>query len=209
MKGSLIKHLRFVHHVSIVTCEFECDICHLKILSKPREDPCFAVDSNPIVIDVKQILQCSSCPASFSSALGLQNHLKAHKKAEVLSQLPALTIPPSRRRKRAKKARPTASPSSDEDNMHISEVSQVLDDILNCDPSSEGVSLLSDAYAQIVVKAIQIVFPSSAPAPVTTNRAINIEDPQECQKLYRRNRRAIREIKDAAGERCMLPPEAV
>ncbi|GIY22729.1 hypothetical protein CDAR_288621 [Caerostris darwini] len=108
--------------VRLPTCEFECDICHLKILSKPREHPCF-VDSNLIVIDVEQILQCSS---SFSSALRLQNHLNAHKKAEALSQLPALTIPPSRRRKRAKKARPTASSASDEDNTHISEVSQVL-----------------------------------------------------------------------------------
>ncbi|GIY31154.1 hypothetical protein CDAR_36271 [Caerostris darwini] len=32
MKGSLIKHLRFVHHVSIATCEFECGICNSKIL---------------------------------------------------------------------------------------------------------------------------------------------------------------------------------
>ncbi|GIY48847.1 hypothetical protein CDAR_559501 [Caerostris darwini] len=61
-------------------------------------------------------------------------------------------------------------------------LTQVLDDILNCDPSSEGVSLLSDAYAQIVVEAIQIVFPSSAPALITTNRAINIEDPKNARR---------------------------
>ncbi|GIY76121.1 hypothetical protein CDAR_248311, partial [Caerostris darwini] len=113
MKGSLIKHLRFVHHVSIATCEFECGICNSKILCKPREHPCFAGDNNPIVIDVAQTLQCSFCPASFTSTLGLQNHVKSHKKAEAQAQLPAVVIPPSRRRKRAQKVRPTASPVSD------------------------------------------------------------------------------------------------
>ncbi|GIY44250.1 retrovirus-related Pol polyprotein from type-1 retrotransposable element R2 [Caerostris darwini] len=41
-------------------------------------------------------------------------------------KFPALTLPPSRRRKRARRTRPAASPVSDEDNMHISEVSQLL-----------------------------------------------------------------------------------
>ncbi|GIY24080.1 retrovirus-related Pol polyprotein from type-2 retrotransposable element R2DM [Caerostris darwini] len=43
MKGSLIKHLRFVHRISIAVCEFKCDIGHLDIQGKPREHPCFAV----------------------------------------------------------------------------------------------------------------------------------------------------------------------
>ncbi|GIZ00480.1 retrovirus-related Pol polyprotein from type-1 retrotransposable element R2 [Caerostris extrusa] len=126
MKGSLIKHLRFVHRVSIATCVFKCDICHLDILGKPREHPCFAADGNPLVIEVTQALQCSSCSATFSSTLGLQNHEKAHMKSEALSKLPAFALPPSRRRKRARKARPTASPVSDEDTVHVSDASQIL-----------------------------------------------------------------------------------
>ncbi|GIY89588.1 retrovirus-related Pol polyprotein from type-1 retrotransposable element R2 [Caerostris extrusa] len=47
-------------------------------------------------------------------------------KSEALSKLPAFALPPSRRRKRARKARPTASPVSDEDTVHVSDVSQIL-----------------------------------------------------------------------------------
>ncbi|GIY31153.1 retrovirus-related Pol polyprotein from type-1 retrotransposable element R2 [Caerostris darwini] len=137
MKGSLIKHLRFVHHVSIATCEFECGICHLKILGKPREHPCFAGDGNPIVIEVAQTLQCSFCPASFTSTLGLQNHEKSHKKAEALAQLPALVIPPSRRRKRAKKARNFTSPASDDENQYITDTTQVLAQPIAEEPLTE------------------------------------------------------------------------
>ncbi|GIY95357.1 retrovirus-related Pol polyprotein from type-1 retrotransposable element R2, partial [Caerostris extrusa] len=242
MKGSLIKHLRFVHRVSIATCVFKCDICHLDIQGKPREHPCFAVDGNPLIIEIAQMLQCSLCSATFSSTLGLQNHEKAHKKSEALrSQLPALVLPPPRRRKRARKARPTASPASDEENAHISEVSQILappadadsgveslqpspdfedeplhhfkqifDDMLECEPTEDGVELLSETFAQIVTEAKNIVIPNSDRATVSYSHALNIGDPQQCQKLYRKNRRkAIREIRGTQSERCSIPPPVI
>ncbi|GIY90124.1 retrovirus-related Pol polyprotein from type-2 retrotransposable element R2DM [Caerostris extrusa] len=89
-------------------------------------------------------------------------------------------------------------------------LTQLLDDILQCDPSSECSSLLCDAYAQIVEGKTMVEASATAPAPVSANRVVNIENPQECQTLYHRNRRkAIREIKGAADERCALPPEVV
>ncbi|GIY13591.1 retrovirus-related Pol polyprotein from type-1 retrotransposable element R2 [Caerostris darwini] len=239
MKGSLIKHLHFVHNISISSSQFLCSLCQKNISEKPKKHECFTNSESPMVLFVEQKLKCSHCEASFTSTLGLRNHEKAHQKRSAIANITPLVIPSSRR-KRTRKVRNNSSPSSDTENTCITEQSQVmappventtdpdpiqvdddhqdeplhhltqvLDDILNCDPSSEGASLLSDTYAQIVVEATQIVFPISPPAPVTINRTVNIEDPQECQKLYRRNRRAIREIKDAAGERFMLPPEAV
>ncbi|GIY32327.1 retrovirus-related Pol polyprotein from type-1 retrotransposable element R2 [Caerostris darwini] len=241
MKGSVIKHLRFVHHFSIATCEFECGICHLKILCKPREHPCFAGDNNPIVIDVAQTLQCWFCSASFTSTLGLQNHVKSHKKAEAQAQLPALDIPPSRRRKRAKKARTSTPPASDDENQNITDTTQVLaqpifddsltedspapsdhedeplhhfkqifDNILDCEPSDDSAELLSDTFSQIVAEVKNVVLPPSDRVSFLNSKALNIEDPQQCQKLYKRNRRrAIREIRGNTGERCMIPPPVI
>ncbi|GIY90128.1 hypothetical protein CEXT_154311 [Caerostris extrusa] len=118
-------------------------------------------------------------------------------------------IPSSRRRKRTKKVRNNTSPSSDTeqsqgmaplvdnttipDSMQVADehedeplhhLTQVLDDILQCDPSSECTSLLSNAYARIVTEASNIVFPSTDPAPVTTNRVINIEDPKSVKNSF-------------------------
>ncbi|GIY49348.1 hypothetical protein CEXT_785791 [Caerostris extrusa] len=185
-----------------------------------------------MVLFVEQELKCSFCEASFTCTLGLQNHVKAHEKSAALSNITPLLIPSSRRRKRtitshaitsqaeqsqamALLVENTTIPESiqvvdEHEDEPLHHQIQVLDDILQCDPSSECSSLLSGAYAQIVADASIIVFPSTAPAPVTANRVVNIEDHQECQKLYHRNRRkAIREIKGAAGERCALPPEVV
>ncbi|GIX68893.1 retrovirus-related Pol polyprotein from type-1 retrotransposable element R2 [Caerostris darwini] len=243
MKGSLIKHLRFVHRVSIATCLFQCDICRTSFSGKPREHSCFTSDDHPIVIDVKQELQCPQCEASFSSALGLQNHSKAHLRQTALSQVTPLHIPASRRRKRSKrKTRASSSPLSDTAQDCVTEVSQLLappvadvplvdaapppsehedaplfhfsqifQDILTCDPSHDCARLLSDAYCQLVTEASSIALPKqSVPVPFSQAQPLNIEDPQQCQRLYKRNRRrAIREIQKTAGERCSISPNAV
>ncbi|GIZ00431.1 hypothetical protein CEXT_276161 [Caerostris extrusa] len=168
-----------------------------------------------MVLFVEQELKCSFCEASFTSTLGLQNHVKAHEKSAALSNITPLLIPSSRRRKRTKKVRNSTSPSSDTENACITEQSQamaplltqVLDDILQCDTSSECSSLLSDAYAQIVAEASIIVFPSTAPSPVSANRVVNIEDPKNVKNsIAGIDGRQLGEIK---GERCALPPEVV
>ncbi|GIY09284.1 hypothetical protein CDAR_309251 [Caerostris darwini] len=100
IKGFLIKHLWFVHGISIATYVFTCNICHQNISGNPKEHLCFKSDDNPLVIHVEQELKCTSCPASFSSSLGLQNHLKAPDKSAALSQVTPLSIPTSRRRKK-------------------------------------------------------------------------------------------------------------
>ncbi|GIY13582.1 retrovirus-related Pol polyprotein from type-1 retrotransposable element R2 [Caerostris darwini] len=127
MKGSLLRHLRFVYRISIATCHFQCDICQTSFSGKPKEDSCFASEVHPIIIDVQQELQCPQCEASFSSALGLQNHSKTHLRQTALSQITPLHIPASRRRKRSKrKKRASSSPQSDTAQDCVTEVSQLL-----------------------------------------------------------------------------------
>ncbi|GIY62490.1 retrovirus-related Pol polyprotein from type-2 retrotransposable element R2DM [Caerostris darwini] len=236
--GALIKHLRFVHQISIASCDFKCDICNLTITGKLKEHLCFASEEHPLVIDVQQELQCSQCDASFSTALGLQNHTNAHLRHSAVSQITPLSIPASRRRKRSKRKRASSSPQSDAAHECVRDNSQLLAppvddvplveaapqpsdhddeplfhfaqifDILTCDPSQDCSQLLSEAYSQLVAEASIIALPkASKPAPFTESRSFNIDDPQQCQRLYKRNRRrAIREIQKSSGERCSLSP---
>ncbi|GIY79276.1 retrovirus-related Pol polyprotein from type-1 retrotransposable element R2 [Caerostris darwini] len=87
---------------------------------------------------------------------------------------------------------------------------RIIDEMLECEPSDDGVELLSDTFSQIIVEAKNIVLPNSHQASSSTYQALNVDDPQQVQKLYRRNRRrAIREIRGVQGERCAIPPSVV
>ncbi|GIY62516.1 hypothetical protein CDAR_495341 [Caerostris darwini] len=104
-----------------------------------------------------------------------------------------------------------ASQNSDHADEPLFHFVQIFQDILSCDPSQDCTALLSEAYSQLVAVASNIVLPKEpVPASSTASRSINIDDPQQCQRLYKRNgRRAIREIQKVSGERCSLPPSIV
>ncbi|GIY13607.1 hypothetical protein CDAR_567381 [Caerostris darwini] len=82
--------------------------------------------ASPMVLFVEEELKCSHCEASFTSTLGLQNHEKAHEKSAALANITLLVIPSSRRRIRTKKVRNNSSPSSDTENICITEQSQAM-----------------------------------------------------------------------------------
>ncbi|GIY24077.1 hypothetical protein CDAR_617721 [Caerostris darwini] len=104
-----------------------------------------------------------------------------------------------------------APPPSEHEDEPLFHFSQIFQDILTCDPSHDCARLLSDAYCQLVTEASSIALPKqSVPVPFSQAQPLNIEDPQQCQRLYKRNRRrAIREIQKTAGERCSISPNAV
>ncbi|GIY48851.1 retrovirus-related Pol polyprotein from type-2 retrotransposable element R2DM [Caerostris darwini] len=84
--------------------------------------------------------------------------------------------------------------------------------MLECEPTDDGVSLLSQTFDQMVAEAKNIVIPNSDQATSSNfqSQPLNIEDPQQCQKLYKRNRRkAIREIRGTQSERCSISPPVV
>ncbi|GIY62504.1 hypothetical protein CDAR_495261 [Caerostris darwini] len=101
--------------------------------------------------------------------------------------------------------------TSDHEDEPLFHFVQILEDILTCDSSNDCSRLLSDAYSQLIAEASNIVFPNALePEPSAASRSTNIEDPQQCQRLYKRNRRrAIREIQKSSGQRCSLPPSTV
>ncbi|GIY82504.1 hypothetical protein CEXT_352221 [Caerostris extrusa] len=78
-----------------------------------------------------------------------------------------------------------------------------LNNSLSCDPRMT----LSDFCSQIIAEGKSFL---SLPEPASSARSHNgpdIQDPQTCQKLYRRNRRrAVREIIGNNSERCKVPP---
>ncbi|GIY77564.1 retrovirus-related Pol polyprotein from type-1 retrotransposable element R2 [Caerostris extrusa] len=235
IKGSIIKHLKFKHDLRILSTRHLCSICNLYILSKPSEHPCFAnvpLLAKPTALPH----QCTECTDCFSSSQGLRNHLSAHKKASALQMATPLLIPSSRRRRRRKNRRPPSagSPSGsdlqvdadqslahpvqdssvsvledatvDEDKGPLDHYIEPLDNILSSDPSDDSFRLLTDISSQIIAEGKSFL---SIPEPVPSTRSFNgpdIQDPETCQKLYRRNRRrAVREIIGTNSERCKVP----
>ncbi|GIY48216.1 retrovirus-related Pol polyprotein from type-2 retrotransposable element R2DM [Caerostris darwini] len=217
MKGSLIKHLRFVHRVSIATCLFQCDICHTSFSGKPKEHSCFTSDDQPIVLAIQQELQCPHCHATPHSAIQAQEALEKENKSlgvpcirhstRLVSEASQILAPPVADVPLIDAA-PPPSEHEDEPLFHFAPIFQ---DILACDPSHDCAQLLSDAYCQLITEASSLALPNqSVPVPFSQARPLNIEDPQQCQRLYKRNRRrAIREIQKNVGERCSIPPNDV
>ncbi|GIX97733.1 c2H2-type domain-containing protein [Caerostris darwini] len=236
IKGSIVKHLRFKHHIRSPSSRHFCSICNNYIQSKPSEHSCLA-NTGLMVKPTGLQHQCPQCSDGFTSSQGLRNNLAAHKKASALQVATPLTIPESRRRKRRKKKRsPVADSPSRNDNRVDEEHSlappvrgspvlpsqdapideekgpldhylEPLEHILSSDPTEDSFRLLSDICNQILVEGksfLSIKEPASSVRSSQTG--LDIQDPQTCQKLYRRNRRrAVREIVDNNCNRCNIP----
>ncbi|GIX76401.1 hypothetical protein CEXT_111121 [Caerostris extrusa] len=63
--------------------------------------------------------------------------------------------------------------------------SNILDDMLECEPSENGVGL-SLTFSQIVADAKNIVIPNADQIPLQLFKYLNIEDPQSPKAVQRR-----------------------
>ncbi|GIY13586.1 retrovirus-related Pol polyprotein from type-1 retrotransposable element R2 [Caerostris darwini] len=136
-----------------------------------------------------------------------------------------LSIPSSRRRRRRKNRRSPLADSPSQDELQVDADQSLaqpvpdspvppsqdshgeeekgpldhyiepLDNIFSSDPSDDSFQLLADICSQIIAEGktfLSIPEPSSS---VRSQNGLDIQDPETCQKLYRRNRRrAVREI---------------
>ncbi|GIY29984.1 hypothetical protein CEXT_13761 [Caerostris extrusa] len=78
MKGSVIKHLKFKHKITISTTCLLCSLCKTYMSSMNMD----AFELWPSCETQNLNFQCNECSDGFSTFLGLRNHLSAHKKID-------------------------------------------------------------------------------------------------------------------------------
>ncbi|GIY44823.1 retrovirus-related Pol polyprotein from type-1 retrotransposable element R2 [Caerostris darwini] len=102
---------------------------------------------------------------------------------------------------------PSQDTHIDEEKGPLDHYLEPLEHILTSDPSDDSFQLLGEICDQIIVEGKSFLSIKDPASSVRSSQpGLDIQDPQTCQKLYRRNRRrAVREIVDSNCHRCDIP----
>ncbi|GIY44238.1 retrovirus-related Pol polyprotein from type-1 retrotransposable element R2 [Caerostris darwini] len=198
IKGSIVKHLRFKHHIRSPSSRHFCSICNNYIQSKPV----FAIILQP----TKSVSVASGHPSHNSG-------IKKKKKRSPVADSPSRNdnrvdeehslAPPVR----GSPVLPSQDAPIDEEKGPLDHYLEPLEHILSSDTSEDSFRLLSDICNQILVGGKRFLSVKEPASSVRSSQTgLDIQDPQTCQKLYRRNtRRAVRKIVDNNCNRCNIP----